>query len=105
MRITYMSREGQMLSTYISVSKLKLCVRLIFHMMSSLPPAHMLSAELQQTARGEMDASPRVKITRKGVSFYNKNDSFASFDLFSSGMCQQEGQCTVYAVDRSSVNL
>jgi hypothetical protein len=63
MRTTYLKREGQMLSAYISVSKLKLCVRLIFNMMSSLPTAHMLSAELQQTARGEMDASPRVNNT------------------------------------------
>ncbi len=60
MRITYSRREGQMLSTYayISVSKLKLCVRLIFHMMSCLQLTCCL--EMQQTARGEMDASPRV---------------------------------------------
>jgi hypothetical protein len=107
MRTTYLRREGQMLSTYISVSKLKLCVRLIFHMMSSLPPAHMLSGVATDSQRrdGCISYSKQYIESSQFLQLICFLDSFISFDAIrhtaSAGRCV----CTVYAVDSSYENL
>ncbi len=65
---------------------------------------------MQQTARGEMDASPRVNKCTESIQFLQEKYLFDSFAVVfpfptrieSAGRCVR---CTVYAVDRSSVNL